>query len=168
MGNLPSPTLIKLATAIRRHRKLAGLTQAQLAAMIPCSDKTISAGEIGRDRPSREMVVAIERALDLSPDALVDLYDLLDTESLPGWMRDWLIEERRATSLRTFELAIVPGLLQTEEYARSLLNDNEDAVQARMERQGVLTTDPPLRCALCSTKRFCTTTRAERRSCTIS
>jgi transcriptional regulator with XRE-family HTH domain len=67
MGNPPSPTLIKLATAIRRHRKLAGFTQAQLAAMIPCSDKTISAGETGRDRPSREMVVAIEKALDLPP-----------------------------------------------------------------------------------------------------
>jgi Domain of unknown function (DUF5753) len=76
------------------------------------------------------MVVAIEKALDLSSDALVDLYDLLDAESLPGWMRDWLIEERRATSLRSFELAIVPGLLQTEEYAASLLNGNEAAVQA--------------------------------------
>jgi transcriptional regulator with XRE-family HTH domain len=143
MGNPPSPTLIKLATAIRRHRKLSGLTQAQLAAMIPCSDKTISAGETGRDRPSREMVVAIEKALDLSPDALVDLYDLLDAESLPGWMRDWLVEERRATSLRSFELAIVPGLLQTEEYARSLLNDNEAAVQARLDRQRVLAGDSP-------------------------
>jgi transcriptional regulator with XRE-family HTH domain len=143
MGNPPSPTLIKLATAIRRHRKLAGLTQAQLAAMIPCSDKTISAGETGRDRPSREMVVAIEKALDLSPDALVDLYDLLDAESLPGWMRDWLVEERRATSLRSFELAIVPGLLQTEEYASSLLNGNDAAVKARMERQNILTGDSP-------------------------
>jgi transcriptional regulator with XRE-family HTH domain len=150
MGNPPSPALIKLAAAIRRHRKLAGLTQAQLAAMIPCSDKTISAAETGRDRPSRGMVVAIEKTLGLSQDALVDLYDLLDLESLPGWMRDWLVEERRATSLRSFELAIVPGLLQTEDYARALLGGNDAAVQARLERQRILTgeTPPTLRTVL--------------------
>jgi len=150
MGNPPSPALTKLAAAVRRYRKLRGHTQAQLAALIPCSDKTISAIETGRDRPSREMIVAVEAALGLPPDALVDLYDLLDAESLPSWMRDWLVEERSATSLRNFELAIIPGLLQTEEYARSLLHDNDAAVQARMDRQTILTSagPPTLRCVL--------------------
>jgi transcriptional regulator with XRE-family HTH domain len=142
-SNSPSPTLMKLAAAVRRHRKRAELTQLQLAELIPCSDRTISAIETGRERPSREMVVAVERALRISPDALVDLYDLLDSESLPGWMRDWVIEERRASRLRSFELAIVPGLLQIEEYAKALLNGNEAAVQARMDRQAILTSDTP-------------------------
>jgi transcriptional regulator with XRE-family HTH domain len=143
MGNPPSPTLMKLAAAIRRHRKRAGLTQAQLAAMIPCSDKTISAIETGRDRPSREMVAAIEKALNLTPDSLLDLFDLLDSESLPGWMRDWLVEERRASKLRSYELAIVPGLLQIEGYARTTLHGIETAVQARMDRQDLLAADNP-------------------------
>jgi len=150
MGNPPNPALTKLSAAVRRYRKLGGHTQAQLAAMIPCSDKTISAIETGRDRPSREMIVAVEAALGLPPEALVDLYDLLDAESLPSWMRDWLVEERRATSLRNYELAIVPGLLQTEEYAYALLEGDEVAVKARMERQSILTGDSPptLRCVL--------------------
>ena len=150
MGNPPSPALTKLAAAVRRYRKLRGHTQAQLAALIPCSDKTISAIETGRDRPSREMIVAVEAALGLPPDALVDLYDLLDAESLPSWMRDWLVEERSATSLRNFELAIIPGLLQTEEYAHALLDGDEAAVKARMERQEILAgeTPPTLRCVL--------------------
>lgn len=150
MGNPPSPALKKLAAAVRRYRKLRGHTQAQLAALIPCSDKTISAIETGRERPSREMIVAVEAALTLPPEALVDIYDLLDIESLPSWMRDWLIEERRASSLRNFEMAIIPGLLQTEDYARSLLKGDEAAVQARMERQAILTgeTPPTLRCVL--------------------
>ena len=143
MDSPPSPTLMKLAAAVRRHRKRAELTQLQLAELIPCSDKTISAIETGRERPSRGMVVAVEKALQLSPDALVDLYDLLEGESLPGWMRDWVIEERRASMLRSFELVIIPGLLQTEGYARALLNGNETAVQARMDRQGILTSDAP-------------------------
>ncbi len=142
MGNPPSPALAKLAAAIRRHRKKAGLTQVELADLIPCSDKTISAIEVERDRPSREMVIAIERALELSEDALLDLYDLLESESLPGWMRDWIVEERQATRLRWFEMAIIPGLLQSEDYARALLN-SEPAVRARMERQNILTADDP-------------------------
>lgn len=143
MGNPPSPTMMKLAAAIRRHRKRAGLTQTQLAAMIPCSDRTISGIETGRDRPSREMVIAIERALKLSPGALVDLYDLLDIESLPRWARDWFAEERRAGKLRSFEIALVSGLLQTEEYAHALLKGNEAAMQARIERQSILGSDNP-------------------------
>lgn len=64
-------------------------------------------------------------------------------ESLPRWARDWFMEERRAGKLRSFELAFVYGLLQTEEYARSQLKGNETAVQARMERQSILTADVP-------------------------
>lgn len=143
METSPSPALSKLAEAIRRHRKRAGLTQLQLAELIPCSDKTISAIEVTRERPSRGLVGAIERALKVSENALLDLYDLMEGESLPGWMRDWVAEERRTSRLRSFELAIIPGLLQTEEYARALLNDNETAVLARMERQAILLGDEP-------------------------
>jgi transcriptional regulator with XRE-family HTH domain len=143
MDDSPSPALAKLAEAIRRHRKRAGLTQAQLAELIPCSDKTISAIETARERPSRQMATAIERELKVSENALLDIFDLLEGESLPGWMRDWVHEERRSGRLRSFELAIIPGLLQTEDYARALLNGNETAVQARMERQAILTGDDP-------------------------
>lgn len=143
MANPPSPILMKLASAIRRHRKRAGLTQAQLAALIPCSDKSISAIETGRDRPSYGMVEAIERALKLPEGVLLDLFDLLDSESLPRWIRDWLAEERRAGRLRSYQMAIVYGLLQTEDYARAMLNGNETAVKARMNRQGILAGDDP-------------------------
>jgi transcriptional regulator with XRE-family HTH domain len=143
MENSPSPALAKLAEAIRRHRKRAGLTQLQLSELIPCSDKTLSAIETGRERPSRQMATAIEKALKVSENALLDIFDLLDGESLPGWMRDWVVEERRACRLRSLELIAVPGLLQTEDYARALLNGHEVALQARMERQAILSGDEP-------------------------
>lgn len=134
---------MKPAEALRRHRKLAGLTQADLARRIPCSDKTVSAIETGRERPSRQMIVALEEALELSKYALVDIYDLLDSEGVPYWMRDWVVEERRATKLRTLELVIVPGLLQTEDYARAVSHSSEAAVQARMDRQTILAGETP-------------------------
>jgi len=168
MDNSPSPALAKLAEAIRRHRKRAGLTQAQLAEFIPCSDKTISAIETGRERPSRQMATAIEREPKVSENALLDIFDLLESESLPGWMRDWVVEERRSGRLRSFELAIVPGLLQTEDYARALLNGNETAVRRGWNARRSSTATSRLHFTLCWMRWFCTARSADDRSCTAS
>ncbi|MGI5233227.1 Scr1 family TA system antitoxin-like transcriptional regulator [Actinoallomurus sp. CA-142502] len=40
-------------------------------------------------------------------------------------------------------MASVPGLLQTPEYARALLNGDEEAVRARMERRNILARENP-------------------------
>ncbi|GGM59270.1 transcriptional regulator [Micromonospora sonchi] len=77
-----------------------------------------------------------------------------DTEALwpdvirrrePVWFRPWVDIEREATTLRTFELAWVPGLLQTEPYAQATLSGGmltadatEDLVAARLDRQAIL------------------------------
>ncbi|GAA0361300.1 DUF5753 domain-containing protein [Actinoallomurus spadix] len=65
-------------------------------------------------------------------------------------MRDWLAEERRSSALRAFELAVVPGLLQTPDYARTVLDGDEAAVTARLDRQAILKNEnpPTLRCVL--------------------
>jgi hypothetical protein len=63
-----------------------------------------------------------------------------------GWFRPWAHIEAEATILRSYEPLLVPGLLQTEEYARAILairpggkrDDLEDQVAARMERQSIL------------------------------
>jgi hypothetical protein len=51
---------------------------------------------------------------------------------------------------RTTSSAIVTGFLQREEYARALLNGDEAAVAARLERQEILSRDnpPTLRCVI--------------------
>lgn len=68
-----------------------------------------------------------------------------DAAGLPTWFRPWLEEEARASALRWVELSIIPGILQTEEYARALLGDDESAVRARMERQKILDREDPPR-----------------------
>src|SRR3954469_13507530 len=52
--------------------------------------------------------------------------------------------------LQTEPANTLPGLLQTEDYARALLAEGESAVVARMERQAILQGDNPpmLRCVL--------------------
>jgi hypothetical protein len=69
----------------------------------------------------------------------------------PQWFRDWLQAEREATSLRWWEPMLVPGLLQTADYARAILavgpetteDQLDDLVNARIDRQGVLDRPKP-------------------------
>ena len=138
-----SPTLITLGRLVRTYRDAAGLTQKGLASALGYTNGWVSNVETGQLRPRPEQVTALERALSVPSGALMNVYEQLDAESLPGWFRDWVDEEERATVLRTFELALIPGLLQTEEYARALLPDDEAGVAQRMDRQKILSRDDP-------------------------
>ncbi|MDW5327311.1 DUF5753 domain-containing protein [Plantactinospora sp. KLBMP9567] len=69
------------------------------------------------------------------------------------WFRHWVVVEQEATGIRCFQLSVIPGLLQTEGYARALLvsgglltaDQVEQQVAARLARQEILTRpDPPL------------------------
>jgi hypothetical protein len=70
----------------------------------------------------------------------MDINDLLDgEESLPKWKRKWFEEiEPHAMILRSYEMLVVPGLLQTRDYASVVLRGNEVEIEMRMERQEVL------------------------------
>ncbi|MEU7654596.1 helix-turn-helix transcriptional regulator [Micromonospora taraxaci] len=69
----------------------------------------------------------------------------------PIWFRPWQEIEREAVSLRWFESTVLPGLLQTEAYARAVLSgagliprgDVERLLTVRLGRQGVLRRDDP-------------------------
>ncbi|RNL85585.1 XRE family transcriptional regulator [Halostreptopolyspora alba] len=73
---------------------------------------------------------------------------------LPDWFRDTERLQRIATEIREFQLGLIPGLLQTEDYARVLLRAGEPTaseeqvealVQARIARQELLWGDSPPR-----------------------
>ncbi|MDG4798563.1 DUF5753 domain-containing protein [Micromonospora sp. WMMD1082] len=67
------------------------------------------------------------------------------------WFRPWQEIEREATELRSFEPNVLPGLLQTEAYARAVLSASgrrtpeevDQLVAARLARQAVLRWDNP-------------------------
>ncbi|WP_345443873.1 helix-turn-helix domain-containing protein [Actinoallomurus vinaceus] len=143
MGRSSSPTLVTLGRLVRTYRDASGILQKDLANRLGYSDGWLSNLETGQLRPRSEQVLSIEEALSLPRGALMAVYDQLDRESLPGWFRPWLEEEKRATVLRSFEMAIVPGLLQTEDYASALLPGDEPAVTARMERQAIRQREAP-------------------------
>ena len=139
MRKAQSRTLITFGRLVRIYRDSAGLTQKELARAIDYTNGWLSNVETGQLRPRAQQVEALERALSLPPGALMTVFEQLDGESLPGWMREWIPEESEADVLRWVELINIPGLLQTEDYARAVLDNDEAAVTTRMERQEILT-----------------------------
>ncbi|RGC66564.1 hypothetical protein C5N14_22665 [Micromonospora sp. MW-13] len=130
-----------------------GETADSLAAQIGVDSKTAARwanpGRIPQTRHRAQVAAILGREIvDLWPDAL--------KRREPVWFRRWADIEREALSLRWFELAWVPGLLQTEAYARATLagealtaRELDDLVSARLARQAVLHRDrPPLLAAV--------------------
>ena len=111
-----------------------------------------------RDQQDRDGGAAARRdfppRLDAVPDldtrgALTRLWDHLkkgQKQRLHGWFQEWADIEAQAAILRWYEPLVVPGLLQTEDYARAILcarpdgnlDDLDEQVAARLARQAVL------------------------------
>lgn len=136
---------------LRHYRKAAGLTQGQLAERVHFSEGLISGVETGQLPASPEFAEACDNVLDTG-GALHRLLDWRKGQVFPSWFGKWHEKEQAAVTLRTYEPLLVPGLLQTEQYARALLRGDDVAVAARMGRQAILTReDPPapvLRCVI--------------------
>lgn len=140
---------------VRRAREAADMTLADLGALVPCDASTVSKIEAGLLRPTERFVAAcIETFPPL--DWLGRFYEesqVWGDGAIPRWFEDWLKAEREATTLRIWQPLLVPGLLQTTDYARALflgglLNPSEDAIDqlvaARLARQSIFDRpDPP-------------------------
>ena len=141
---------------LRFYRSRAGLSQEQLGALIHFSADQVSKVENGLRSPTREFITACDACPELrAGGALGELRERLDgyfrQRAVPGWFAHWADYEARAMALRWYESLVVPGLLQTPDYARAVLRTRvgasdeqiEEMVAARMERQAVLDRDFP-------------------------
>lgn len=143
------PTLSFLHEQLRRARQARGLTQEELGKLINYSSSKVSAVETGQNPITPDYLSRIDSALDTG-GLFIAMLELIRFHAAPEWFRPWDENEREAAALRWYDPAIVPGLLQTEGYARALLGaageltaeEVETRVVARLARQAVLTTDP--------------------------
>ena len=126
---------------LRHYRKTAGLTQTEFAAKINYSPSLVSQIETGQVPATPEFADACNEALD-SGGALVRLLDYRKG-GIPRWFAEWLPYEESAGVLKTFQPRVVYGLLQTEPYARAVLDQDEVAVDARLKRQQILQRPEP-------------------------
>ncbi|MCF2526122.1 helix-turn-helix domain-containing protein [Yinghuangia soli] len=148
----PSDSLRTFGAVLQALREHAGFSRAAFAEKVRFSKHTIESVELGRRMPDSSLIDRAEPLLG-NTGALRKAAKHL-TRSDPGlaaWFRRWARLERIAVSLYTYECRLVPGLLQSEAYARAvfegtipLLTDAQlDAqVAARLERQRMMTERP--------------------------
>ena len=144
-GDGPANGLQALAQELRAQREAAGLTQEQLAKLMGYSASVIAKLETCRTIPSPEHAGQADEALG-TPGTFRRLRQAMINGAYEPWVRALLEMEERATVLRNWESLVVPGLLQTEAYARGVLRgarpaDSDAAIEqlvtARMARQDI-------------------------------
>ena len=168
-----SPTVRRkrLTTELRRLREQAGLTCEDVGQRLECSGTRISRMETGRigARPGdvRELL-ELYGVTGAEADSLVQLARDARRKGwwhgygqvLPPWFEVYVGLESAAARLYDFQPMVVPGLLQTEGYARAVLRaapqagpgaDIDGQVALRMQRQAILDqASPPEVCVVLS------------------
>jgi transcriptional regulator with XRE-family HTH domain len=133
---------------VRRAREAARMTLAELGAGVPCDASTVSRIEAGLLSPSQRFAAACNEAFPQMGGWFTRFYN--DSRQwdgpYPRWFTDWVDAESRAAVIRWWEPLLVPGLLQTAEYARALFKawqstEDEDEIDqlitARLDRQRI-------------------------------
>ncbi|MCP3817917.1 helix-turn-helix transcriptional regulator [Streptomyces sp. A3M-1-3] len=137
---------------LKRWRTKANVTREELGAASNYSPDTIKSMEQGVRMPTPR-VLDVADALCCADGLLSAAKDYVQREKFPARAHDFMLREREAVSLWWYEVALVPGLLQTEVYARALIEDFrpllddetvEERVGARLERQDLFTRKPPV------------------------
>ncbi|HEX6401867.1 MAG TPA: helix-turn-helix transcriptional regulator [Pseudonocardiaceae bacterium] len=148
----------RLGTILRRLRKSAGLSGPVLARRLGISQSHLSRVELGEAVATVELVdswTAETGASRADRETAADLVDLVAGEvitrrdaiasGLAKRQREALAAEAASTTLIAYVPALIPGLMQTADYATHLVSGNHpdyhdvaEAVAVRMQRQVVL------------------------------
>ncbi|QES46085.1 transcriptional regulator [Streptomyces venezuelae] len=140
---------------LKRWRMKANVSREELAAASNYSPDTIKAMEQGVRMPTAR-VLDVADGLCGAAGLLSAAKDYVKAEKFPPRAQDFMEYEQQAISLWWYEVALVPGLLQTETYARDLIGNRcppldeetvDERVAARVERQALLVRTPPVACS---------------------
>jgi len=131
---------------VRRWRTAAGLSQEQLGQRVGYTGAQVGKVETGERAPSQEFAQHCDQALPGAGGLFLRIYHLARRwdGGYPSWFVEWVQAEGRAITLHTWEPLLIPGLVQTPEYARALFQawrsartdaELDQLVSARIERQ---------------------------------
>jgi transcriptional regulator with XRE-family HTH domain len=149
MGEHMSPAQAReLAEELRNYREILGVPAYELANRLGWSASKLSRVEHGLSPISEVDVVRVGAHCGISAEGIEALLDLCRDPGAPGyWLSKWsstlVFAENTANYSASYDPLVVPGMLQTEEYAAALIGpDKPGWVQVRMERQRLLNARP--------------------------
>lgn len=140
-------TMRLLGSQVKAARMAAGLTQRQLAERAMVDEETIASIEQGRRRLMLSLAKTLDLILDTKGTLAAGVDNLPEIDQFPLYAEEYMLHEREAIALSWYDALVVPGLLQTEEYARALLSSrlpayDEDELATklagRISRQEIL------------------------------
>jgi transcriptional regulator with XRE-family HTH domain len=132
---------------VANFRRAEGLTQRELAERLRVSEQLVASIEQGRRPLKRDLAELMDQLLDTKGALEVLVDNLPEIDSYPVWAMEFIDLEREAIALSWYENQVLPGLLQTEAYARATFRSRvpvlgedevEQQVTARIARQGIL------------------------------
>jgi Domain of unknown function (DUF5753) len=138
-----------------RERRNPTMPQSELASMVPCHSTVVSKVECAELEPPDGFPEGCDRAFPEMGGFFTQFRQHFpkwsDSGIIPPWFRPWVQIEERASVIRWLEPTLVPGLLQTPEYAEAVLStwkadtaeEIKSKVDARIDRQHILDRDPP-------------------------
>jgi transcriptional regulator with XRE-family HTH domain len=151
-GDSLSSALTRFGDTVRRYRSAAGLSRREVAERMRCAEAVVERTENAERMPSRGFAQEADRLLGTG-GALAALWPSLVKSAYPDWFWQVVELEQQASFVQEFETVAIPGLLQTEAYARAVFATAhpvapalriEQFVAARMDRQRLLDRrDPP-------------------------
>ena len=160
----PTVRLRRLAAELRSLRDTSGLTRETVIERTGINAATLYRIEHGRVRPQTRTLRTLLDLYSVDQEQQAELVTLLRDARQRGWLHAYQSElpehyttyigfEGEAHSVWDYESLFVPGLLQTEDYARAVIrgglpnasrDEVERRVEVRMERQALLHNENPL------------------------
>jgi len=157
---------ILLGSQLRQLREKKNISREDAGYTIRASESKISRMELGRvgfkERDVADLLILYGVTAPEERDALLTLVDEANApgwwhrynDILPGWFTSYVGLEAASALIRSYEVQFVPGLLQTEEYARAVmdvgverlsLEEVSQRIKLRQTRQQILTRQNPVR-----------------------
>lgn len=136
-----------LGIQVGTARRAAGLTQRALSARLMLDEETVASIEQGRRPLKPDLADLLDQLLDTKGLLAAGVQNLPEIDQFPMWAELYMEHEREAIALSWYDAMVLPGLLQTEAYARAVLRNRVPAYDddevctraaARVERQEIL------------------------------
>jgi transcriptional regulator with XRE-family HTH domain len=151
MSEMKASALAAFAGQLRSWRQHLGWTQVEMGAKLGYSASLISGIETMDKAPTVDFATRCDELFG-TPGTFTTLQGLVAREAYPAFFAPVIPFEREALRIHGWELGAVPGLLQTEDYARALIRSGrpmdsgeelDRLVAARIERQEVVNREKP-------------------------